>query len=85
MTTDASKDFMHQFLDASTGKNSAAFMEVMSPDFITHIPGGPKNREGFGQHMNVFNVERLKDGKSLEHWSLFDQFAMIQQPGRLTK
>jgi len=131
MTTEQGKDFMRRFLEASIAKDSTAFMDLMAPDFIAHVLGGPKNREGFVQHMNVFNVafsdmqitvldilsdgekvvarttwrgthdgdfmgmpptgkqieieafivERLKDSKSVEHWSLFDQFTMMQQLG----
>ena len=131
MTTEETKDFMRRFLEASVGNDSTAFKELMAPDFVAHVPGGPKNREGFMQHMNFFNmafsnmqwtisdlitdgekvvvrttyranhsgdfmglpptgkqieieayiVERLKDGKSVEHWSLFDQLTMLQQLG----
>ena len=131
MTTEETKDFMRRFLEASVGTDSTAFKELMAPDFVAHVPGGPKNREGFMQHMNFFNmafsnmqwtisdlitdgekvvvrttyranhsgdfmglpptgkqieieayiVERLKDGKSIEHWSLFDQLTMLQQLG----
>ena len=131
MTTEENKDFMRHFLEASIAKDSTVFKELMAPDFVAHVPGGPKNREGFVQHMNFFNVafsdiqwtvsdlitdgekvvarttfrathsgdfmglpstgkkivieayivERLKDGKSVEHWSLFDQLTMLQQLG----
>ena len=131
MTIDENKDFMRRFLKASIANDSAAFKELMAPDFVAHVPGGPKNRDGFVQHMSYFNVafsdvkwkvsdlitdeekvvarttwqgihsgnfmglpptgkqveieayivERLKDGKSVEHWSLFDQLSMLQQLG----
>jgi len=133
MTTreEQSKDFMRRFLDASVGKDSAAFKELMAPDFVAHVPGGPKDREGFVQHMDSYNLafgdmqvtvldlitdgenvvartnwrgthtgpymglpptgkqidieayiyERLKDGKSVEHRSLFDAMTMMQQLG----
>ena len=131
MKTDDHKEYMRRFLEASVGKDSAAFKELMAPDFVAHVAGGPKNRDGFVQHMNVFNVafsdmqvtvldlitdgekvvarttwhgtqngafmglpptgrrieieayivERVKDGKSVEHWSLFDQQTMMQQLG----
>lgn len=131
MSTVEPTDFMGRFLQASIARETADFMEFMAPDFVAHVPGGPKNREGFVQHMRFFNmafsdmqfsildlitdgekvvvrtlwrgtqsgdfmglpptgkqveieayiVERLKDGKSVEHWSLFDQFAMMQQLG----
>ena len=131
MTTEENKDFMRRFLDASTAKDSIGFKELMAPDFVAPVPGGPKNREGFVQHISFFSmafsntqwtildlitdgekvvvrttyranhsgdfmglpptgkqieieayiVERLKDGKSVEHWSLFDQLTMLQQLG----
>jgi len=131
MTTEQSKDFMRRFLVASIANDSTAFIDLMAPDFVAHVPGGPKNREGFIQHMDLFKVafndmqisvldvisdgeksvarttwrgthngdfmgspptgrrieieafivERLKDGKSVEHWSLFDQLTMMQQLG----
>jgi steroid delta-isomerase-like uncharacterized protein len=31
--------------------------------------------------IEAYIVERLKDGKSVEHWSLFDQLTMMQQLG----
>ena len=31
--------------------------------------------------IGAFITERLKDGKAVEHWSLFDQLAMMQQLG----
>jgi len=31
--------------------------------------------------INAFVMERLKEGKSVEHWSLFDRFTMMQQLG----
>jgi len=133
MTTreEQSKDFMRRFLEASVGKDPAAFKELMAPGFVAHVPGGPKDREGFVQHMNSYSLafgdmqvtvldlitdgenvvartnwrgtqtgaymglpptgkqidieayiyERLKDGKSVEHRSLFDVMAMMQQLG----
>ena len=33
--------------------------------------------------INPFIVERVKDGKAVEHWSLFDQVSMMQQLGLL--
>jgi steroid delta-isomerase-like uncharacterized protein len=131
MTSEQNKDFMRRFLEASVARDSTAFKELMAPDFAAHVSGGPKNREGFVQHMNVFNsafsnmqvtisdlvtdgekvvarttwrgthdgnfqglpptgkqieieayiVERLRDGKTVEHWSLFDQMTMMQQLG----
>jgi steroid delta-isomerase-like uncharacterized protein len=131
MTTEENKDFMHRFLEASIGTDTTAFKELMAPDFVAHVNGGPTNRDGFVQHMGRFNlafsdwqitvsdlvadaekvvarttwqgihsgnfmglpptgkqveieayiVERLKDGKSVEHWSLFDQLSMLQQLG----
>jgi ketosteroid isomerase-like protein len=56
MTTEQGKDFIRHFFEASIAKDSTTFMDLMAPDFIAHVPGGPKNREGFVQHMNVFNV-----------------------------
>jgi steroid delta-isomerase-like uncharacterized protein len=126
-----SKDFMRRFLEASVSKDSAAFKELMAADFLAHVPGGPKDREGFVQHMNSYNqafgdmqvtvldlitdgenvvartnwrgthtgaylglpptgkqidieayiYERVKDGKAVEHRSLFDVMAMMQQLG----
>jgi predicted ester cyclase len=35
--------------------------------------------------IEAFIVERLKDGKSVEHWSLFDKFTMMQHLGLLPK
>jgi steroid delta-isomerase-like uncharacterized protein len=55
MTTEQGKDFIRRFLEASIARDPAAFKELMSPDFMAHVPGGPKNRDGFVQHMNVFN------------------------------
>ncbi len=31
--------------------------------------------------ISAFVMERIKDGKSVEHWSLFDRFTMMQQLG----
>ena len=31
--------------------------------------------------ISAFIVERVKDGKSVEHWSLFDRLSMMQQLG----
>jgi len=31
--------------------------------------------------IGAFIVERIKDGKTVEHWSLFDQRSMMQQLG----
>ena len=31
--------------------------------------------------IEAYIVERLEDGKTVEHWSLFDQMAMMQQLG----
>jgi steroid delta-isomerase-like uncharacterized protein len=131
MTTKENEDFMRRFLEASIGTDTAAFKELMAPDFVAHVPGGSTNRDGFVQHMDRFNtgfsdwqitvsdlvadadkvvarttwrathsgsfmglpptgkkieieafiVEHLKDGKSVEHWSLFDQLTMLQQLG----
>jgi hypothetical protein len=41
MTTEQSKDFMRHFLEASIAKDSTTFMDLMAPDFIAHVPGGP--------------------------------------------
>jgi len=133
MTTEQDQDFINRFLQASISSDPAAFKEMMAPDFVAHVAGGPKNRDGFVQHMNVFNiafsdmqvtvqdvvsdgekvvarttwrgtqdgvfmgvpptgrqmeieayiVERLEEGKSVEHWSLFDQLTMMRQLGLL--
>jgi len=40
------------------------------------LPGTGKQIE-----IEAYIVERLKDGKSVEHWSLFDQLTMMQQLG----
>jgi predicted ester cyclase len=131
MTTEQNKDFMRRLLAASIAGDQADYKELLAPDFVAHLLGGPQNREGFLQHNNFFNVafsnrrltvedliaeedkvmariiwsgihsgdfqglpptgekivisafivERLMDGKSVEHWSLFDQLAMMQQLG----
>jgi steroid delta-isomerase-like uncharacterized protein len=131
MITEQTKDFMRRFLEASVASDQAEYKELLAPDFVAHLLGGPQNREAFLQHNNFFNVafsdrqlsvedliaekdkvmariiwsgihsgnfqglpptgkkivisafivERLKDGKSVEHWSLFDQLAMMQQLG----
>ena len=41
---------MRRFLEASVANDEAAFKELMAPDFVAHIPGGPANREAFVQH-----------------------------------
>ena len=131
MTTEQSKAFMRRFLEASADGDSAAFRELMSPEIVAHVAGGPVSREVFLQHNSVFNaafserefivedltteadkvvarvtwrgthtgefqglpptgkqveisafiMERIRDGKSVEHWSLFDRVTMMQQLG----
>lgn len=131
MTTEENNEFMSRFLEASVASDPTAFKALMAPDFVAHVTGGPKSRDGFVQHMSYFNmafndmnitvadlitdgekvvarttwrgthtgdfmglpptgkqieieayiVERLRDGKTVEHWSLFDQLTMLQQLG----
>ena len=131
MSTEQNKAFMHRFLAASADSDEADFMELMSPEFVAHIPAGSVSREEFLQHNNLYNVafsdrqytvedltvdgdkvvartiwrgthtgdfqglpptgkqvvisafimECIQDGKSVEHWSLFDRMSMMQQLG----
>jgi steroid delta-isomerase-like uncharacterized protein len=131
MTTEQNKALMRRFLEASVASDQAALKELLAPDFVAHLPGGPQNREGFLQHINLFAlafsdahfavedfiaegdkvmargiwrgihsgdfqglrptgkqiaigaiiIERIQDGKTVEHWSLFDQLSMMQQLG----
>jgi len=131
MTTEQSKSFMRRFVEASVASDPATYKELLAPDFVAHLLGGPQNREAFLQHNHVFNaafsnrqmivedliaeedkvmarltwkgvhsgdfqglpptgnqvvisafiVERVRDGKTVEHWSLFDQRSMLQQLG----
>ena len=131
MSTEGLKALVRRFLEASVADDQTAIMELLAPDFVAHIPGGPQYREGFLQHNDVFNqafsgrritvedlvaegdkvvaritwqgihsgefrgipqtgrqieigafiVERIQDGRSVEHWSLFDSMTMMQQLG----
>jgi steroid delta-isomerase-like uncharacterized protein len=131
MTTEQNKSFMRRFVEASVASDQTAYKELLAPDFVAHLLGGPQNREAFLQHNNVFNsafsnrqmivedliaeedkvmarltwkgvhsddfqglpptgnqivisafiVDRIKEGKTMEHWSLFDQRSMLQQLG----
>lgn len=131
MSNDELRAYMQGFLQASVADDQTAFRELLAPDFVANIPGGPQNREGFLHHNSVFNlalgdrqitiedmvaegdkvvaritwrgkhsgdfrgvpptgrqieiaafiVERIRDGRSVEHWSLFDSMAMMQQMG----
>ena len=131
MTPQSNTNLMLRYLEASTSEDTAAFKELLAPDFVAHVPGGPKNRDGFLEHNSYFNqafserrlvvedlvaegdkvvarvtwngvhsggfrglpptgkrisisayiVERFEQGRSVEHWSLFDQMSMMQQLG----
>jgi predicted ester cyclase len=131
MTTEQNKSFMRRFVEASVASDPTTYKEMIAPDFVAHLAGGPQNRDTFLQHNNFFNtafsnrqmfledliaegdkimarvtwkgvhsgdfqglpptghqieisafiVERIKDGKTVEHWSLFDQKSMLQQLG----
>ncbi len=131
MTTEQNKSFMHRFVEASVASDPTSYKELLAPDFVAHLAGGPQNRDAFLQHNNFFNnafssrqmivedliaegdkvmarltwkgvhsgdfqglpptgnqvvisafvVEQIKDGKAVEHWSLFDQRSMLQQLG----
>jgi steroid delta-isomerase-like uncharacterized protein len=131
MTIEQNKTFMRRFVEASIASDPTSYEELLAPDFVAHLLGGPQNREAFLQHNNFFNtafssrqmivedliaegdkvmarltwkgvhsgdfqslpptgnqivisafiVERIKDGKTVEHWSLFDQRSMLQQLG----
>jgi steroid delta-isomerase-like uncharacterized protein len=133
MQNGQNKSIVIKFLEASTASDQEAFKETMSLDFVGHVPGGPKNREGFLQHNSLYAaafsnaqyvvqdqiaeddkvvthatwrgthsgsfqglpptgkqisisailIERVKDGKVVEHWSLFDSLSMMQQLGLL--
>jgi len=56
MTTEENKALMRRVLEASVGSDQAAFKELLAPDFVAHLPGGPQNREAFLQHNNIFVV-----------------------------
>lgn len=55
MTVEHNKALMRRFLDCSIVSDPADLLELMSPDFVAHIPVGDVNREGFVKHNNVFN------------------------------
>jgi len=131
MSTEENKALMRRFLEASVNQDEAAFKELLAPDFVAHIPGGPADRDAFVQHnyryvaafsdrqfeaeglvaegdtvvaratwrgthssafmglpptgkqivVSAVIVDRFRDGKSVEHWSLFDSLSMMQQLG----
>ncbi len=56
MTSEQNKALMRSFLEASVAGDQAALKELLAPDFVAHLPGGPQNREGFLQFTNMFLV-----------------------------
>ena len=131
MTNEQNKALMRRFLESSIADDQTTFRELLAPDFVAHLAGGPQNREAFlqqnkvfvlafsdrqftvkdqvaegdkvvaratwqGTHsgyfqglpptgkrikISAFIIDRIKDGKIVEHWSLFDQMGMMQQLG----
>lgn len=130
MSNEQNKALMRRFLEASTAKDLTDFQDMMSSDFVAHLPGGAQNRDGFleqnrffaaafsyeflieemiaegdkvvartkwrGIHdgefqghpatnkqieINAIIIDRIRDGKVVEHWSVFDMMSMMQQLG----
>lgn len=55
MTIEQNKALMQRFLDCSIASDPADLLELLSPDFVAHIPVGDVNHEGFVKHNNIFN------------------------------
>ena len=47
MITEQNKDFMRRFLQASVASDQAEYKELLAPDFVAHLLGGPQNRRRF--------------------------------------
>lgn len=56
MTTEQNKATMRRFLEASIADDLSAYKDLLAPDFVGHVPGGPKNSEGFIQHTKFYNL-----------------------------
>ena len=56
MTTEQNKDLMRRFLDTFVSGDHAAILDMLTPDFVAHLPSGPANRDVFVQQSSFFGM-----------------------------
>lgn len=54
MSIDENKTLVRRFIEESGNIDQTAYKEMMAPDFVAHLAGGPQNRDTFLLHSSAF-------------------------------